>query len=214
MVEEAYCNCSEQMLRHSLAGQYLLYTLWRHNVIDISLLFVCLRYWTHISYRKQGALFTERGRVDWLLSASWTRSKFLWKMLLLKRATCCLALRSFSNVSHTDVLSKWMLRICNPNKLQTWLRCADVPSYIISHFSINSATDHVYCSWYSLPASALRGSPVALREFHKYHVTTILNLNRCEAISILSLFPNVVHSRGTVLILLRVVNAECTYDLH
>lgn len=102
-VQDGYCNCSDQMLRHSLAA-LLVYMCWRHNVIDISLLFLCLRYWIHISYRKQGALFTEIDRVDWLLSASSTRSKFLWKMLLLKRTTCCLALRSFSNVSHTDVL--------------------------------------------------------------------------------------------------------------
>jgi len=58
------------------------------------------------------------------------------------------------------------------------------------------------------------GLPVALREFQEYLVTTILNLNGCEAISIFSLFSNVAHCSGTVLILLPVVNAECTYDLH
>jgi hypothetical protein len=31
-----------------------------------------------------------------------------------------------------------MLRICNPNKLKTWLRFPHVPPYIISHFPINS----------------------------------------------------------------------------
>jgi hypothetical protein len=103
---------------------------------------------------------------------------------------------------------QWMLRICNPNRLKTWLRCADVLSYIISHFPIISARDHVYCSWYSLPTGALRGLPVALREFQKYLVTTILNLNECEAISIFSLFSSVVHCSGTVLILLPVVNTK------
>ena len=72
----------------------------------------------------------------------------------------------------------------------------------------------MYCSWYSLPAGAMRGMPVALREFHKYFVTTILNFNGCEAISIFSFFSNVVNCRGSVLILFPVVNAERTYDLH
>jgi len=72
----------------------------------------------------------------------------------------------------------------------------------------------VYCSCYNLLAGALRDLLVALREFQKYLVTTILNLNGCEEISIFSLFSEVVNCRGTVLILFPVVNAECTYDMH
>jgi len=109
---------------------------------------------------------------------------------------------------------QWMLRICNPNKLKTWLRCANVPSYKISHVHFKSARDQVYCSYYSQLAGALRDLLVALREFQKYLVTTILNLNGCEAISIFSLFSEVVNYRDTVLILFPIVNAECTYDLH